>query len=122
MSIKIRWLIPVIIIMIVAGVYLYPAPNKSVDELYAKVDAETMASLTKFRGAHPVRTLELHGVKWEYLSLGDGPETILFLHGMTGAYDIWWQQMEALQVPNEPTGDLEVWFAGVAPELPLFLP
>jgi maspardin len=97
MSIKKRWLIPLILIVIVAGVYLYPAPHKSVDELYVKVDAETVDSLTKFRQAHPVRTLELRGVEWTYLSLGEGPETILFLHGMTGAYDIWWQQMEALQ-------------------------
>lgn len=97
MSIKKRWLIPLILIVIVAGVYLFPAPRKPVDELYAKVDADTVASLTAFRQAHPIRSLELHGVKWDYLSLGEGPETILFLHGMTGAYDIWWQQMEALQ-------------------------
>jgi pimeloyl-ACP methyl ester carboxylesterase len=37
------------------------------------------------------------GVEWEYLVLGEKYETILFLHGMTGAYDIWWQQMESLQ-------------------------
>ena len=92
-----RWLIPLILIVIVAGVYLYPTPHKSVDELYAKVDAKTVDSLTTFREAHPVRSLELRGVKWDYVSLGEGPETILFLHGMTGAYDIWWQQMEALQ-------------------------
>jgi pimeloyl-ACP methyl ester carboxylesterase len=36
-------------------------------------------------------------VEWEYLALGEGDGTILFLHGMTGAYDIWWQQMEALR-------------------------
>lgn len=72
-------------------------PYKSFDELYAKVDKATVDSLLAFRQAHPVRTLELHGVKWEYLALGQSPETILFLHGMTGAYDIWWQQMEALQ-------------------------
>ena len=94
---KLRWLIPLILILVAAGVYLYPTPRIPFDELYAKVDAETVDSLTVFRETHPVRTLELHGVKWEYISLGEGPETILFLHGMTGAYDIWWQQMEALQ-------------------------
>jgi maspardin len=71
--------------------------HKPFGELYAKVDKATLDSLTDFRQAHPVRTLEVRGVKWEYLALGDGPETILFLHGMTGAYDIWWQQMETLQ-------------------------
>jgi pimeloyl-ACP methyl ester carboxylesterase len=92
-----RWLIPLILILVLAVVYLYPAPVKSFDELYANVDVETVDSLATFRQAHPVRTLDVRGVKWTYLSLGEGPETILFLHGMTGAYDIWWQQMEALQ-------------------------
>ena len=91
------WFITVVLLVVILGVYFYPTPRKSFDELYAKVDADTVASLRDFRRAHPVRTLNLHGVKWDYLSLGEGPETILFLHGMTGAYDIWWQQMEALQ-------------------------
>ncbi len=94
---KLRWLVPLILILVVAGVYLYPAPQVPFDELYAKVDAETIASLADFRQAHPIRTLNLRDVKWDYVSLGEGPETIIFLHGMTGAYDIWWQQMEALQ-------------------------
>ncbi len=68
-----RWLIPLILIVIVAGVYLYPTPHKSVDELYAKVDAKTVDSLTTFREAHPVRSLELRGVKWDYVSLGEVP-------------------------------------------------
>jgi pimeloyl-ACP methyl ester carboxylesterase len=37
------------------------------------------------------------GTTWEYLALGEANATILFLHGMAGAYDIWWQQIEALQ-------------------------
>jgi len=94
---KRTWLVPVILLVVISGVYLYPAPRESFDGLYAKVDADTVNSLMAFRGAHPVRTLELRGVKWDYVSLGEGPETILFLHGMTGAYDIWWQPMEALQ-------------------------
>ena len=94
---KLRWFIPVTLIVVLASIYLYPTPHKSFDELYANVDKETVNSLTAFRQAHPPRTLNVHGVEWNYVSLGDGPETILFLHGMTGAYDIWWQQMEALQ-------------------------
>jgi maspardin len=97
MSNYLRWLIPLILILIVAGVYLYPTPHKSFDELYTKVDAGTVDSLTTFRQMHPARTLNVGGVEWEYLVLGENYETILFLHGMTGAYDIWWQQMEVLQ-------------------------
>jgi maspardin len=94
---KLRWLIPVILVVALAILYLYPTPHKSFDELYAKVDAETVASLKEFRQMYPVQTLDVYGVKWDYVSLGEEPKTILFLHGMTGAYDIWWQQMEALQ-------------------------
>ena len=92
-----KWIVPALLIIVILSVYLYPGPQATFDELYAKVDADTVKSLTNFRQAHPVQTLNVRGVEWEYLSLGDGPETILFLHGMTGAYDIWWQQMEALQ-------------------------
>jgi pimeloyl-ACP methyl ester carboxylesterase len=97
MRIQLRWLIPILLIVVITSVYLYPTPRKSFSELYAKVDTDTVDSLAAFRQTHPVQTLELRGVEWTYLSLGEGPETILLLHGMTGAYDIWWQQMEALQ-------------------------
>ena len=92
-----KWIVPAILLIVILSVYLYPGPQTSVDELYANVDAEIVKSLTDFRDAHPVRSLDLRGVKWEYLLLGDAPETVLFLHGMTGAYDIWWQQMVVLQ-------------------------
>jgi len=39
----------------------------------------------------------VNGATWEYLATGSGSQTILFLHGLTGAYDIWWQQIAALQ-------------------------
>ena len=94
---KKRWLILLFLIVIIVVVYLFPTPHKSVDKLYAQVDTKTVDSLMAFRQAHPVRTLEVSGVEWNYLALGDGPEVILFLHGMTGAYDIWWQQLEVLQ-------------------------
>ena len=39
----------------------------------------------------------LDGVSWDYLCTGQGEQALLFLHGMAGAYDVWWQQIEALQ-------------------------
>jgi pimeloyl-ACP methyl ester carboxylesterase len=33
---------------------------------------------------------------WRYVSFGSGDEVLVFLHGMGGAYDIWWQQLEVL--------------------------
>lgn len=97
MKVNWKWFGFSFLVFVIVGIYLYPGPQPSFDELYANVDADTAASLRDFRQAHPPRTLDVRGVKWTYLSLGNGPETILFLHGMTGAYDIWWQQMESLQ-------------------------
>jgi len=45
------------------------------------------------------------------------------LYGRTVYIDIpYLQKFNELQIPNEPKQDLEIWFAGEAPELPLFLP
>ncbi len=92
-----RWLIPLVLILVILGVYLIPVQHKSMAELYSKVDTDTAKSLMFFRNSYPVKTLNVDGVDWEYLALGQGDEVVLFLHGMTGAYDIWWQQLEALQ-------------------------
>ena len=78
-------------------VYLWPVPRVPFDEVYAKVDSETVASLKAFRASHPTKAIEVDGARWEYVSFGGGEQAILFLHGMTGAYDIWWRVMEELQ-------------------------
>ncbi len=76
--------------------YLWPVPKKDFTELAAKVDPAVRQSLLDFRSDHPLQTVVVDGEDWEYVVFGEGEGTILFLHGMTGAYDIWWQQMEAL--------------------------
>ena len=80
----------------VAAVYGLPTPRATLGELYAEVDPTTTASLRAFRSAHPVRRLTVNGWAWEYVVLGEGPDTVVFLHGLSGAHDIWWQQLEAL--------------------------
>jgi maspardin len=92
-----KWLIPLILLLVLLSVYLWPVPRPAFEELYAAVPAEQAASLRSFRAAYPPATLPVSGAPWEYLSVGSGTETVLLLHGMTGAYDIWWQQIEALQ-------------------------
>ena len=92
---KLKWIIPLFFVLAVVAVYLRPVPSQPFDEIYAKVDAETAVSLQNFRAAHPVQLLDVDGVSWEYVAMGQGQETILFLHGMTGAYDIWWNQLDA---------------------------
>ncbi|MBT3321351.1 MAG: alpha/beta hydrolase [Anaerolineae bacterium] len=94
---KLKWIIPLVLLILIAAFYLKPTQNRSFEEIYANVDAETVASLQDFREAHPVQKLEVNGVTWDYIAMGEGEETILFLHGMTGAYDIWWKQLDALE-------------------------
>src|SRR3972149_4849847 len=65
--------------------------------LYARVDPAQATSLLDFRQRYPPQHLAVNGVDWEYLALGEGDETILFLHGLAGSFDIWWQQIEALK-------------------------
>ena len=68
----------------------------SFEELYADVDPAIVDGLRAFRSRVPVRRVTLQGHPWDHVVLGDGPGTVVFLHGMAGAYDIWWQQLEAL--------------------------
>jgi maspardin len=92
-----KWIIPLIIAVLIAAVYLWPATGLPFEKNYARADPTTTASLKAFRAEHPARHLKVNGVDWEYVAYGEGVEAILFLHGMTGAYDIWWQQMEELK-------------------------
>ena len=93
-------LVLILLFMIVIGIgllYAFPISKASFEEIYSRVDEETKASLQAFRHENPTKLLGVNGTSWEYLSLGEGEEAVLFLHGMAGAYDIWWQQMIQLQ-------------------------
>ncbi len=79
-----------------AAAYRLPPRRATMEELYADVEPAVVAGLRAFRTRVPVRRLTLHGQDWDHVVLGDGPGTVVFLHGMAGAYDIWWQQLEAL--------------------------
>jgi len=94
---KLKWMIPLGIFLVFLAVYLRPTPSEPFEQIYANVDAETIVSLQNFRETHPVQKLDVKGVTWDYVAMGQGEETILFLHGMTGAYDIWWNQLNAFQ-------------------------
>jgi pimeloyl-ACP methyl ester carboxylesterase len=93
---NVLWILLAAFGLVVIGLYAWPLPRKGFEELYRDADPAAALSLRSYRSAHPARTLRIDGTAWEYLAFGDGPETILFLHGMTGAYDIWWNQMNAL--------------------------
>lgn len=118
---KLKWLLPLLAVVVgIAVLYLWPVPRVPFDRLYAKVDPAVVDALQTFRETHPPQTLQVDGANWEYIAVGQGQETILFLHGMTGAYDIWWQQIDALEeqyriisVTYPPVQSLEELEAGV---------
>lgn len=75
--------------------YALPVRQRGFEELY-EGDPAVARSLAAFR-QHPVKRLEHAGREWSYLVTGDGPRNLLFLHGMGGGGDIWWQQIGSLQ-------------------------
>jgi pimeloyl-ACP methyl ester carboxylesterase len=88
----------VLAVLVVGGVvfYLWPTPRLPFEQLYAKVPPAIAESLRRFRERHPLQIVRVGRQEWQYLVAGRGDKTVLLLHGMTGAPDIWWQQIEAL--------------------------
>jgi maspardin len=95
---KLKWFVSLFIVIGLVILYFWPTPIVLFDQLYAKVEPSIVDSLQSFRRTNPPRQLQNDGVDWEYIAVGEGKETIVFLHGMTGAYDIWWQQIDVLKV------------------------
>ena len=91
MNKRLLWLLP---ILLIAAVYVFPTPKKDALNLYTGADKIPINGLAAFRKL-PTQSVETQGNNWTYMALGKGPKTILFLHGMTGGYDFWWQQMNA---------------------------
>ncbi|NOX37350.1 MAG: alpha/beta hydrolase [Calditrichaeota bacterium] len=71
--------------------------DKPLAVFYQGVEASLKAALEDFRRTHVPRSRRIGDTNWEYLLTGSGDETVLFLHGMAGAWDIWWQQILALR-------------------------
>jgi maspardin len=90
-------IVPLIIALGLVGVYFIPVRRVPFPQLYAKANPETTQSLVSFRETYPPKAVYVDGTNWDYVIVGSGQETILFLHGMTGSYDIWWQQIEGLK-------------------------
>ncbi len=86
------YIILLTLIFLVIALYLIPTPGGDFMQFYGKKD-KAAQSLVEFR-KQPVKTVESDGVTWKYYSGGNGPETIVFAHGMGGSYDLWWQQIE----------------------------
>lgn len=91
---KIRFIFIGIVVVFIL-LYAIPNPDKTFNDLYEGEDASA-EKLRQFR-QQPLKTIAVNGETLNYLVTGSGTRTILFLHGMGGAYDIWFQQIEKLQ-------------------------
>ena len=95
MTKKILLYILTFLLLLTAVLFLIPVKQRSFTEYYAKDDS-IKESLLQFR-SHPTKSISYNHNEWHYLSVGQGPKSLLFLHGMGGAYDIWFQQIAELQ-------------------------
>lgn len=92
-----KWLIRFISLFLLAlfASYFIPTNPKDFFKLYAKEDTASK-ELQSFL-AKPTKTILFNDVAWEYYASGNGKKTILFIHGMGGAYELWWQQVAAFE-------------------------
>ncbi len=88
---KVFYIILGILIIAVSALYLWPVKPKDFFALYPKRDKPAKELKTFF--SRPVKHVDVDGVRWTYYSGGSGDTTILFAHGMGGAYQLWWQQI-----------------------------
>jgi len=80
-----------VLVVLLIGVYLYPVQQFTFDERYPTDDAVS-ESLQLFREG-PTQKMKVNEHDWTYFVAGQSDTTVLFLHGMGGSYDIWWQQL-----------------------------
>ena len=85
----------ILLAVVIFIIYQIPAKKSNFFENYPHQD-KASESLKEFQ-SRALTTIEVDGVEWSYFSGGQGQKTILFLHGMGGAYDLWWQQINALE-------------------------
>jgi pimeloyl-ACP methyl ester carboxylesterase len=83
--------------LVLLGIYAFPIPKASFRVIYSGVPEAVAAALSNFRRRHPPKSFKDGRVTWHYHDAGAGENVILFLHGMGGSGDIWFQQIEALQ-------------------------
>jgi pimeloyl-ACP methyl ester carboxylesterase len=80
-----------LIAIIIFVSYFIPFKNSDFKELYVKNDSIS-ASLEIFRN-RPLKKITFDGVEWQYYTGGNGKNCLLFIHGMGGTYDFWWNQI-----------------------------
>lgn len=83
--------------LVLLGVYAFPIPKASFRVTYSRVPEAVVAALSSFRRRNPLKRYDSGRITWRYHDTGAGEDVIVFLHGMGGSGDIWFQQIEALK-------------------------
>jgi pimeloyl-ACP methyl ester carboxylesterase len=83
--------------LILLGVYAFPIPKASFRVIYSKVPEVVVATLSTLRRQNRLKRFRAGRITWSYYDAGSGEDVIVFLHGMGGSGDIWFQQIEALK-------------------------
>ncbi len=65
--------------------------KKGFDEIYRKTPLEQKEQLRVFRANHPAKYLETTNTGWQYITCGQGPETLVLLVGGARFGEIWFQ-------------------------------
>ncbi len=86
------FIISVFLIVIILILFLIPAKEKGFSKLFRK-GGNASKSLEAFM-RQPLKSITINNIVWKYLVSGTGDPAILFIHGMGGAYNIWWQQVD----------------------------
>lgn len=84
-----------LLLLIVIVIYLIPTSPSDFFKSYPNND-KISQNLKEFQ-SRTINKINVDGTEWEYYSGGSGSKTILFLHGMGGSYDLWWQQVNAFE-------------------------
>ncbi len=82
----------ILFVLLIIILYQIPASQKDFFELYKKQDYASKSLKDFYR--QQTKSIIIDGVEWKYFTDGSSERTILFLHGMGGAYDLWWQQID----------------------------
>ncbi len=82
-------LISILVLFLI--LYFVPYTTKPFEYYYQKKD-KFSESLVNFK-AQPTKSITVDGVIWNYYTGGVGDNCLVFIHGMGGAYDIWWNQI-----------------------------
>lgn len=83
--------------LVLLGVYAFPIPKASFRVVYSGVPEAVVAALSTFRRRNPLKQYDSGRITWRYYDVGTCEDVVVFLHGMGGSGDIWFQQIEALK-------------------------